>query len=57
MAAYRTCGVLEIVFDRVKKKYVGILPKFEEEIQCSFLSDELKASYIEFLHKRLQVSH
>lgn len=57
MAAYRTCGVLEIVFDRVKKKYVGILPKFEEEIQCSFLSDELKASYIELLHKRLQVSH
>ena len=56
MAAYRTCGVLEIVFDRVKKKYVGLLPKFEEEIQCSFLSDELKASYIEFLHKRLQVS-
>ena len=56
MAAYRTCGVLEIVFDRVKKKYVGLLPKFEEEIQCSFLSDELKASYIELLHKRLQVS-
>ena len=56
MAAYRTCGVLKIVFDRVKKKYVGLLPKFEEEIQCSFLSDELKASYIELLHKRLQVS-
>ena len=56
MAAYRTCGVREIVFDRVKKKYVGLLPKFEEEIQCSFLSDELKASYIELLHKRLQVS-
>ena len=56
MAVYRTCGVLEIVFDRVKKKYVGLLPKFEEEIQCSFLSDELKASYIELLHKRLQVS-
>lgn len=54
-AAYLTCCVPEIVFDRVKKKYVGLLPKFEEEIQCSFLSDELKASYIELLHKRLQV--
>ena len=52
-AAYLTCGVPEIVFDRVKKKYVKLLPKFEEEIQRSFLSDELKVSYIEILHKRL----
>ena len=54
-AAYRTCGVSEIVFDRVKKKYVNLLPKFEEEIQCSFLSEELKASYIDLLHRRLRV--
>lgn len=54
-AAYRTCGVPEIVFDRVKKKYLDLLPKFEEEIQCSFLSDELKTAYIELLHKRLMV--
>ena len=53
--AYRTCGVPEIVFDRVKKKHVDLLPKFEEEIQCSFLSDELKASYIDLLHRRLKV--
>ena len=53
-AAYLTCGVPEIVFDRVKKKYVKLLPKFEEEIQRSFLSDELKVSYIEILHKRLR---
>ena len=52
-AAYLTCGVPEIVFDRVKKKYVKLLPKVEEEIQRSFLSDELKVSYIEILHKRL----
>ena len=52
-AAYLTCGVPEIVFDRVKKKYVKLLPKFKEEIQRSFLSDELKVSYIEILHKRL----
>ena len=54
-AAYRTCGVPEIVFDRIKKKYVTLLPKFEEEIQCSFLSDELKTSYIDFLHRRQRV--
>ena len=53
-AAYRTCGVPEIVFDRMKKKYVDLLPMFEEEIQSSFLSDELKASYIELLYRRLQ---
>jgi len=51
--AYRTCGVPEIVFDRVKKKYLDLLPKFEEEIQCSFLSDELKTFYINLLHRRL----
>ena len=54
-AAYRTCGVPEIVFDRVRKKYVNLLPKFEEEIQCSFLSEEFKASYIDLLHRRLKV--
>ena len=52
--AYRTCGVPEIVFDRVKKKYVLLIPKFEEAIQNSFLSEEYKASYIEILHKRLK---
>jgi serine/threonine-protein kinase HipA len=54
-AAYRTCGVPEIVFDRVRKKYVNLLPKFEEEIQRSFLSEEFKASYIDLLHRRLKV--
>jgi len=51
--AYRTCGVPEIVFDRVKKKYKDLLPKFEEEIQRSFLSDELKTFYIDLLRRRL----
>lgn len=54
VAAFRTCGVPEIVFDRIKKKYLDLLPKFEEEIQCSFLSEVLKASYIEFLHRRMK---
>ena len=52
-SAYRTCGVPEIVFDHVKKKYKNLLPKFEEEIQCSFLSDELKTFYIDLLRRRL----
>ena len=52
-SAYRTCGVPEIIFDRVKKKYLNLLPKFEEEIQRSFLSDELKTFYIDLLHRRL----
>ena len=50
---FKTCGVPEIVFDRIKKKYVVLLPKFEEEIQNSFLSQELKTSYIDLLKKRL----
>jgi len=50
---FKTCGVPEIVFDRIKKKYVVLLPKFEEEIQNSFLSQELKTSYIDLLQKRL----
>ena len=54
-AAYRTCGVPEIVFDRVKKKYLDLLPKFADVIRSSFLSDELKTSYIELLHQRLTV--
>ena len=52
-AAYRTCGVPEIVFGRVKKKYMSLLPWFEEEIRRSFLSEELKVSYREILHRRL----
>ena len=54
VAAFRTCGVPEIVFDRIKKKYLDLLPKFEEEIQRSFLSEDLKAVYIELLHKRMK---
>ncbi|MCQ2056684.1 MAG: HipA domain-containing protein [Bacteroidaceae bacterium] len=53
VAAFKTCGVPEIVFYRIKKKYLNLLPKFEGEIQCSFLSEELKTAYIELLHSRL----
>lgn len=52
-AAFKTCGVPEIVFDRIKKKYSDLLPKFEEAIRNSFLSQELKTSYIDLLQRRL----
>ena len=55
VAVFRTCGVPEIVFDRIKKKYLDLLPKFEEEIQRSFLSEDLKASYIGLLRRRMGV--
>lgn len=54
VAAFRSCGVPEIVFNRIKKKYLGLFPKFEEEIQRSFLSEDLKASYIDLLHRRMK---
>lgn len=53
-SAFKTCGVPEIVFDRIKKKYIDLLPKFEEVIQNSFLSEELKASYINLLRRRIK---
>ena len=53
IAVFRTCGVPEIVFEKIKKKYQGLLPQFEEEINRSFLSEELKASYIDLLQRRL----
>ena len=55
IAAFKTCGVPEIVFGRIKKKYINLLPKFEEEIRSSFLSEELKASYIDLLHRRMKL--
>ena len=53
VAAFKTCGVPEIVFNRIKKKYMDLLPKFDEEIQRSFLSEDLKASYIDLLYRRI----
>ena len=53
VVAFKTCGVPEIVFEKIKKKYQGLLPQFVEEIQRSFLSEELRSSYIDLLHKRL----
>ena len=55
LAVFKTCGVPEIIFDRIRKKYCDLLPKFDEEIQKSFLSEELKAAYIDLLHRRMKV--
>ena len=54
IATFKTCGVPEIVFNRIKKKYLDLIPKFEEEIHNSFLSEELKISYIDLLHRKLK---
>ena len=55
ISAFETCGVPEIVFDRIKKKYMDLLPKFEEEIENSFLSEELKTAYLNLLQRRMKV--
>ncbi len=44
-----------IVFDRIRKKYIDLLPKFEEEIQNSFLTEDIKTAYIDLLHRRMRV--
>ena len=54
IAAFKTCCVPEIVFNRIKKKYLDLIPKFEEEIHNSFLSEELKISYVDLLHRKLK---
>ncbi len=54
IATFKTCGVPEIVFSRIKKKYLDLLPVFEQEIQNSFLSEELKISYVDLLHRKLK---
>ncbi|MBP5692151.1 MAG: HipA domain-containing protein [Bacteroidales bacterium] len=54
IATFKTCGVPEIVFNRIKKKYLDLIPKFEEEIHNSLLSEELKISYVDLLHRKLK---
>ena len=53
-AAFRTLGVPEIVFDRLKNKYVGLLPRFREIILSSFLDKDMKAAYIALIENRLK---
>lgn len=53
LAAFRTLGVPEIVFDRLKNKYIGLLPRFREMILSSFLDKDMKTAYIALLENRL----
>ena len=53
LAAFATCGVSAIVFERIKKKYLKLLPEIEAEIERSFLSDTLKTSYLRLIQNRL----
>lgn len=51
LAAFRTLGVPENVFERIKIKYYRLLPRFHEEIERSFLNDKLKEAYWECLRR------
>ena len=53
LAVFRTLGVPENVFARIKKKYIGLLPKFKVAIEQSFLSDPQKEAYIGLLERRI----
>lgn len=48
-----TLGIDSIIVERLIKKYIRLFPKFENVIQKSFLSSELKQKYIELLRERL----
>ena len=53
LAAFRTLGVPENVFARIKNKYIGLLPKFKLAIGQSFLSDPQKEAYTGLLERRI----
>ena len=53
LAAFRTLGVPEIVFERLKSKYRGLLPRFRGAVRDSFLSEETKAAYIALMESRI----
>ena len=47
-----TLGIEAVIVERLIKKYIKLLPKFEAVIQNSFLSAELKEMYAELLGER-----
>ena len=51
LAAFRTLGVPENVFEHIKNKYYRLLPRFHEEIERSFLNDKLKEAFWECLRR------
>lgn len=46
-------GIERVVVERLINKYFKLLPKFEDVIQKSFLSVELKERYSDLLRERL----
>lgn len=49
-----TLGIDGMIVERLIKKYIKLLSKFEFVIQNSFLSTELKEKYGELLKERLE---
>lgn len=49
-----TLGIEGVVVERLIKKYIDLLPKFDVVIKDSFLSAELKEKYCELLKERLE---
>ena len=48
-----TLGIANVIVERLINKYMYLLPKFEDIIQNSFLSADLKEKYTELLRERL----
>jgi len=48
-----TLGIENVIVERLINKYMKLLPKFEDIIQNSFLSAELKEKYSKLLRERL----
>ena len=48
-----TLGIENVIVERLIKKYIKLLPKFEDIIQNSFLSSDLKEKYAELLKERI----
>ena len=53
LATFRTLGVPETVFARIKNKYIALLPKFRVAIEQSFLGDPQKDAYTGLLERRI----
>lgn len=50
----KNIGIEPIVVERLFNKYIGLMPKFEEFIRCSFLNHDLQDRYSVFLKERIE---
>ncbi len=53
LAAAQTMGIGQTTVNKLFTKYVALLPAFEQCIQASFLSDELKEKFVDLIKNRL----